>query len=112
MKRVKTSGRCSLGSERLEHLVRIGEEGAEFEKFDATPYANAWAKAKVWRPNQGKEKRGYKKRSTKSSANEPLDSSSDESDFEGFEEEDFNEEEINILLNKQTVDWFTNTLDE
>ena len=42
--------------------------------------------------------------STKSSANEPLDSSSDDSDFEGFEEEDFNEEEINILLNKQTVD--------
>ena len=50
--------------------------------------------------------------STKSSANEPLDSSSDNSDFEGFEEEDFNEEEINILLNKQTVDWCTNKLDE
>ena len=50
--------------------------------------------------------------STKSSANEPLDSSSDDSDFEGFEEEDFNEEEINILLNKQTVDWFINKLDE
>ena len=56
MKRVKTSGRCSLGSERLEHLVRIGEEGVEFEKFDATPYVNAWWKQKFEGQINGKKK--------------------------------------------------------
>ena len=64
MKRIKTSGHCSLGSERLENLVRIGEEGVEFENFDATPYVDAWLFAKVRRPNQSKEKRNYKKRTS------------------------------------------------
>ena len=45
MKRIKTSGRCSSGSERLENLVRIGEDGVEFDSFDVTPYADAWASA-------------------------------------------------------------------
>ena len=73
----------------LEHLVRIGEEGVSFKEFDTTPYVNAWASAKVTRPNQNKEKRKYTSRS--STTKIALDSSSGESDFYGFEDEDFEE---------------------
>ena len=64
MKRIKTSGCCSLGSERIENLVRIREEGVEFKHFDATPYVDAWASSKMKTPNQRKEKRNYKKRTS------------------------------------------------
>ena len=52
MKRIKTSGRYSLGSERLKNLVRIKEEGLEFENFDVAPYVDAWVSANVRRYNQ------------------------------------------------------------
>ena len=74
MKRIKTSGCCSSGSKRLENLVRIGEEGVEFDCFDVTPYADAWAPAQVRRPNQHKEKQNYKKSTSTSYKNNISDS--------------------------------------
>ena len=106
MKRIKTSGHFSLGSERLKNFVRIVKEGVEFENFDAMPYVEslAWVSVKVRRPNQRKEKWNYKRHSsTGDKSNISESKNSNESKFEGFGEEDFGKE-INILLNKKSID--------
>ena len=82
MKRIKTTGQCSLVSERLENLVRLGEEGVEWCGI---------CKNKKTQSVQGNKN------------NIPNSSSSDESEFEGFGEKDF-DKESDILLNKKTID--------
>ena len=79
MKRIKTTVQCSLVSERLENLVRLGEEGVEWCGI---------CKNKKTQSVQGNKN------------NIPNSSSSDESEFEGFGEKDF-DKESDILFNKK-----------
>ena len=65
MQRAKVDSRCSLGEERLTHLLRIKEEGPELGCFDVTPVVKLWLDSKVRRPNQRKRKK-YKQRKQKS----------------------------------------------
>ncbi|CAB3995601.1 zinc finger 862-like [Paramuricea clavata] len=65
MQRAKVDSRCSLGEQRLTHLLRIKEEGPELGTFDVTPVVELWLNSKVRRPNQNKRKK-YKQRKQKS----------------------------------------------
>ncbi len=65
MQRAKVDSRCSLGEQRLTHLLRIKEEGPELGTFDVTPVVELWFNSKVRRPNQNKRKQ-YKQRKQKS----------------------------------------------
>ena len=47
LNRVKTDYRNRLVQERLEHLLRIGEEGPEIEEFDADIFIGFWYEGKV-----------------------------------------------------------------
>ena len=65
MQRTKVDARCSLGEQRLTHLLRIKEEGPVIGSFDVTPVVKLWSERKVRRPNQNKRKK-YKQRKQKS----------------------------------------------
>ena len=61
LKRVKDTTRTLLKQERLENLLRIGEEGPPVKEFDALPAVKSWSQDKVCRTNQ-KVSRTYKQR--------------------------------------------------
>ena len=65
MQRTKVDARCSLGEQRLTHLLRIKEEGPVIGSFDVTPVVKLWSERKVRRSNQNKRKK-YKQRKQKS----------------------------------------------
>ena len=45
---IKIDYRNRLGQERLEHLLLIGEEGFEIQKFDVDVFMGFWYGGKVW----------------------------------------------------------------
>ena len=51
MKSVNTRTRCSLGSARLESLLRIGQEGGELNETTVLPAMKIWDSNKIRRPN-------------------------------------------------------------
>ena len=82
LKRIKTDTRCSLGTERVENIMRICQEGPPLNEFDATPVVKRWVNDKVRRVNQNKRnfyktRLSYKKNIGLSSSSEN-ESSSDE----------------------------------
>ena len=64
MKRVVSSKRSSLGTDRVESLLRIGQDGPPLKEFDANEAMELWGRSKRRRPGQ-KLKRQYKKRQSK-----------------------------------------------
>lgn len=73
LKRVKDTTRTSLKQERLENLLRIGEEGPAVKEFNAMPAVQSWCEDKVRRPNQ-KASRTYKQGAKRLNRNTDNDS--------------------------------------
>ena len=55
---VKIDYRNRLGQERLEHLLLIGEEGFEIQKFDVDVFMGFWYGGKVWWMKAAKKQKG------------------------------------------------------
>ena len=56
MKRLKSKKRGSLSNERLDHLMRIGQEGEPLNKNTVVSAMNKWQDDKVRRPHQSVKK--------------------------------------------------------
>ena len=52
LKRVKDTTRTLLKQERLENLLRIGEEEPPVKEFDALPAVKSWSEDKVRQPTK------------------------------------------------------------
>ena len=56
MKRVKSDWRNRLSRERLDTLLRIGEDGPQVTDFNPDIYIDSWFNSKVRRSNSGPHK--------------------------------------------------------
>ena len=73
LNRVKTDYRNRLVQERLEHLLRIGEEGPEIEEFDTDIFMGIWYEGKVPRMKAAKPHKYPKKRTSNQISSEIMD---------------------------------------
>ena len=60
-KHIKRDTRAALGVNRVEHLMRISQEGPPLECFDLTNAIKLWADHPVRRPAKSKRHHNYKK---------------------------------------------------
>ena len=79
-KHIKRDTRAALGLNRVEHLMRISQEGPPLECFDLTNAIKLWADHPVRRPAKSKRHHNYKKRRSKSNNNNSESSSTDDDD--------------------------------
>ena len=79
-KHIKRDTRAALGVNRVEHLMRISQEGPPLECFDLTNAIKLWADHSVRRPAKSKRHHNYKKRRSKSNNNNSESSSTDDDD--------------------------------
>ena len=87
LKRVKTDFRASIQNERLEHLLRIVEDGPAIEVYEPTSAMRFWASAAVRRPKQ-RLRKPYKNRIVKkNSVGSISDDSSSEENESGSDQE-------------------------